>query len=214
MTTWAIVVAAGAGSRFGGAKQFELLGDRPLVDWALAGAREVADGVVLVVPPGREGDPTEADVVVAGAPTRSGSVRAGLAAVPAEAGVIVVHDAVRPLAPLSLFRAVVEAVRGGADAAVPGVPMPDTVKRVRGDLVIETLDRSQLVAVQTPQAFAAAALRRAHGRVGEASDDAALVEEAGGRVVGVPGDPRNTKVTTPADLVVARAVLGVGGGAA
>jgi 2-C-methyl-D-erythritol 4-phosphate cytidylyltransferase len=204
--TWAIVVAAGAGSRFGGAKQFELLGDRRVLDRALDGARAVADGIVLVVPPGHARVET-ADVVAIGGATRSASVRAGLLAVPTEADIVVIHDAVRPLAPVSLFQAVVEAVRAGADGAVPGVPVPDTVKRVRGDRVAETLDRSQLVAVQTPQAFAAAVLRRAHETGAEASDDAALVEDVGGRVVVVPGDPRNAKITTPADLVAARALL-------
>jgi len=206
VSTWAIVAAGGAGSRFGGAKQYELLGDRRVLDWALAGAGAIADGVVLVVPTGGD-EITGADAVVSGAPTRSGSVRAGLVAVPADADVIVVHDAVRPLATVSLFHAVVEAVRGGADGAVPGVPLHDTVKRVRDDVVAETLDRSQLVAVQTPQAFGAAILRRAHETGAEAGDDAALVEAVGGRVVVVAGDPRNLKITTPADLVAARALL-------
>jgi 2-C-methyl-D-erythritol 4-phosphate cytidylyltransferase len=171
-----------------------------VLDWSLAAARSVADGVVLVVAPERAGDPeAAADVVVAGGGTRSASVRAGLAAVPEGTAVVVVHDAARPGASPGLFAAVVAAVREGADAAVPGVPVVDTIKRVV-DGVVETLDRSQLVAVQTPQAFRAAALRAAHAGGGEATDDGALVEAAGGRVVIVPGEPDNVKVTTPADL--------------
>jgi 2-C-methyl-D-erythritol 4-phosphate cytidylyltransferase len=208
VTVWAVVVAAGTGVRFGSLKQYEQLGHRRVLDWALASARSVADGVVLVVPPDRAGTPeAAADAVVAGAATRAGSVRAGLAAVPGDAQVVVVHDAARPLASASLFEAVLGAVREGADGAVPGVPVADTVKMVDHGLVTETLDRARLVAVQTPQAFGAAVLRRAHEGDPEASDDAALVEAAGGRVVVVPGEPANAKVTTHHDLLVARALI-------
>ena len=208
-TVWTVVVAAGSGTRFGAAKQFETLGDRRVVDWALAAAQAVSAGVVLVLPPDvAVADEPLADVVVPGAMTRSGSVRAGLAAVPPEADVVVVHDAARPLAPPALFESVVDAVVGGADAAVPGIAVADTVKRVAGDgTVVETLDRSALVAVQTPQAFRAGALRAVHEREPEATDDAALIESSGGRVVVVDGDARAAKLTTPADLVVARLLV-------
>lgn len=206
---WTIVVAAGAGSRFGRLKQYEQLGDKRVLDWALEAARTVSEGVVLVVPPdvlGRR--EAGVDAMVPGAATRSGSVRAGLAAVPPECEVVVVHDAARPLAPIHLFAQVVDAVRAGADAALPGVPPSSTIKRVHGDgRVAETLDRSAFVEVQTPQAFRAAALRAAHARGGEATDDAALVEAAGGSVVVVEGDPGNVKVTHPHDLEVVRAIL-------
>jgi 2-C-methyl-D-erythritol 4-phosphate cytidylyltransferase len=205
---WAVVVAAGQGTRFGGPKVYEDLGGCRVLDRSLAAARSAADGVVLVVAPGRAADPeSAADAVVAGGETRSDSVRAGLAAVPEDAAVIVVHDAARPLATPALFAAVVDAVRAGADAAVPGVPVVDTVKRVVDGRVVATVDRSDLVAVQTPQAFRAAALRAAHAGGGDATDDAALVERAGGRVVVVPGTPSNVKVTTPADLLALRAQL-------
>jgi 2-C-methyl-D-erythritol 4-phosphate cytidylyltransferase len=121
--------------------------------------------------------------------------------------VVIVHDAARPLAPLALFEAVVAEVAAGADGAVPGLPVTDTVKRVDGNLVIATVDRSSLVSVQTPQAFAAASLRAAHASGADDTDDAALVEATGGRVVVVPGDPVNTKLTTPHDLVLARAIV-------
>src|SRR4051812_11847674 len=161
MSVWAVVVAAGAGVRFGTLKQYEHLGDRRVLDWALERARAVADGVVLVVPPERAGESEHAvDAIVAGGDTRVGSVRAGLAAVPHEAEVIVVHDAARPLASVTLFQEVIKAVRAGADGAVPGIPLVDTVKVVEDGHVAETLDRDRLVAVQTPQAFAAGTLRR------------------------------------------------------
>lgn len=201
MSTWAVVVAAGRGDRYGGPKQYDRLGDRRVLDWSLDGARSVADGIVLVVTPGREDEPEDVDAVVAGGETRSASVRAGLRAVPDDAAVIVVHDAARPAASLALFAAVVAAVRGGAAGAVPGLAVVDTVKRVGPEgVVTETLDRDGLVVVQTPQAFAAAALRAAHAAGDQASDDAALVERAGGRVVVVPGEPGNVKITVRRDL--------------
>ena len=194
--------------RFGGPKQFRRLAGRLVVDWALAAARSVAGRVVLVVPPDHEGHSRpEADQVVVGGETRSDSVRAGLEAVPPDAEVVVVHDAARPLASPELFTAVVDAVRDGVDGAVPALPVTDTVKEVDDGLVVRTLDRSVLVTVQTPQAFSAAALRHAHGQQGDATDDAALVEAAGGRVVVVPGEPENLKVNRPADLELAERLV-------
>ena len=208
MPVWTIVVAAGSASRFGRAKQYERLGDKRVLDWALDAARAVSEGVVLVVPPDSAGRREPGvDAVVPGGSTRSASVRAGLAAVPGDADVILVHDAARPLAPISLFEAVVEAVQGGADCAVPGVAVSNTVKRVVAEQVVETVDRADLVEVQTPQGFAAAVLRSAHAEEPEATDDAGLVEAAGGSVVVVAGDPVNLKLTHPHDLVIARALL-------
>lgn len=199
---WAIVVAAGAGLRFGGPKQFELIAGRRVLDWSLAAARAACDQVVAVLPP----DHLDAGAVAGGA-TRSASVRAGLAAVPDRAEVVVVHDAARPLASPALFMRVVAAVRAGADAAIPVVGVADTIKRVAGNRVVETLDRSTLVSVQTPQAFRTAALRRAHAGDPEATDDAGLVEALGGTVVTVSGYARNLKITSPDDLLVAAALL-------
>lgn len=202
-----MVVAAGQGSRFGGAKQYAPLAGRRVLDWSIDAARTAAAGVVLVVPARRVGTAEPAaDVVVAGGATRSASVRAGLACVPDDAGVVVVHDAARPLASAGLFGRVVDAVRAGADAAVPGVPVVDTIRRRDG----RPVERDQLVAVQTPQAFRAAALRGAHVGQPEATDDATLVEAAGGRVVVVPGDPCNRKITDPADLLLAERLLSEG----
>jgi 2-C-methyl-D-erythritol 4-phosphate cytidylyltransferase len=205
---WVVVVAAGSGERFGAPKQYEVVAGRRVLDWSIDTARAVADGIVLVVAPGREALPEPAaDVVVAGGATRSASVRAGLAAVPDDAGVIVVHDAARPAATPALFTAVVLAVRAGADGAVPGVPLVDSVKRVVDGVVLKTIERRGLVAVQTPQAFLAPALRAAHVAGKEATDDAALVEAWGGRVVVVPGEPDNLKLTSRADLDRLGAIL-------
>jgi 2-C-methyl-D-erythritol 4-phosphate cytidylyltransferase len=164
---------------------------------------------VLVVPDAREWEGAEVAALTTGGATRAESVRAGLAAVPATAEIVVVHDAARPLATVDLFGAVIGAVRGGADGAVPGLALADTLKRVEDVRVTATVDRVGLVTVQTPQAFDAATLRAAHASGGDATDDAALVEAIGGTVVVVPGDPRNLKVTGPADLMIAAALLAV-----
>lgn len=212
------MVAGGSGRRFGGPKQFLQLAGRPVAAWSVEAARSVSDGVVLVVPgqPGSgepdcdPGTPTiGADVVVAGGRSRAESVRAGLAAVPEEAAIIVVHDAARPLAGAPLFAAVVEAVRaGGADGAIPVLPVVDTLKRTSDGTVRSTVDRDGLVAVQTPQAFVASTLRAAHRTAGQATDDAALLERLGATVCTVSGDPRNVKLTRPEDLEVAEALIG------
>ena len=165
MSTWVVVVAAGHGRRFGAPKQYAQLRGRPMVQWAVDAARSVADGVVLVLPPGDASTPQPsiaidgADVVVHGGDSRAQSVRAGLAAVPDSAAVIVVHDGARPLASPALFGAVVGAVVAGAEGAVPGVVVADTLKAVDGDVVTATVGRDGLMAVQTPQAFRAEVLR-------------------------------------------------------
>ncbi len=205
MVVWGIVVAAGSGQRFGGPKQFEIVAGKRVLDWSVdAAASTCQGGVVVVVPPGHH-EPTHA--TVEGAATRSGSVRAGLRVIPSDAQIIVVHDAARPLATVALFRAVIAAIEAGADAAIPGIPLRDTIKQVAGEQVVATVDRTGLVAVQTPQAFRAEALRAAHDAEPEATDDAALVEAAGGKVVVVAGDAANLKLTEPGDLVVAAALL-------
>ena len=210
MEAWAIVVAGGSGARFGAPKQFADLRGRSVLEWSLETAREACAGVVLVLPADRAAEPDpawKADTIVAGGPTRSSSVRAGLDAVPPGADVVAVHDAARPLAPLELWEAVLAAVRAGADAAIPALPVTDTVKEVGDGGHLITLDRTRLVAVQTPQAFRAALIKEVHRRGAEATDDAALVEAAGGRVELVPAPARNLKITSPLDLVVAAAIL-------
>lgn len=203
MSVWAVVLAAGHGSRFGSLKQYELLCGKRIIDWSLAAARATCDHVVVVVGEARQNDDEPlSDIVVVGGPTRSGSVRAGLAAVSNTAKIIVVHDAARPFASPELFHAVIDAVRAGADCAIPGIGVVDTIKRVdpTTNEVLETPDRASLMAVQTPQAFRAQVLRDAHVNEGEATDDATLVELSGAKVVVVPGEVENRKVTDRYDL--------------
>ena len=198
---WTVVVGGGGGTRFGARKQYETLGDGRVIDLAVAAASAVCDGVVVVVPP----DDAARERAVAGGASRSESVRRGLAAVPPHATIVCVHDAVRPLATPALFIAVIDAVRDGADGAVPAVAVTDTIKVVGASgEVVATPDRASLVAVQTPQAFRADVLRRAHAGGDETTDDAALIERLGGRVVTVPGEAWNRKITAPDDLDWAR----------
>lgn len=206
-SVWTIVVAAGSGTRFGAPKQFLDLGGERVLDRSVRRAAHHSQGVVVVLPPGVDAGPipdVDATVVcVDGGESRSASVRNGLAAIAADADVVLVHDAARPLASDAVFERVIDAVVGGAAGAVPAVPVTDSIRhRVDG-----AVDRTPLVAVQTPQAFAADRLRLAHAAGGDATDDATLVEALGDAVVIVDGDPRNQKLTTPFDLEVARLAL-------
>ena len=212
--TWAVLAAAGSGERLGSdrPKAFVRLGELPLLAESLRRLDESdwLDGIVVVVPPGWE-EPAillaeelgagKVTAVVTGGGTRAESVRLGVAEVPPEALVVLVHDAARPFLPEEVVERVLAPLAEGWEGVVPALPLADTVKRVRGEQVVETLPRHELVAVQTPQAFLANVLRRAV-EGGEASDCAALVERSGGRVKVVEGDPRLLKVTTRADLAL------------
>jgi 2-C-methyl-D-erythritol 4-phosphate cytidylyltransferase len=213
LSTWAVLVAAGRGERLGEdrPKAFVRLGDLPLLAEPLRRLDdcEWVDHLVVVAPAeweepaillAEELGASKAGACVAGGETRTESVRLGVAEVPDDAAVILVHDAARPLVPAGLVERLLEALGAGFDGAVPALPLADTVKRVRDGVVAETLDRDGLVAVQTPQAFVAPVLRRALEGGGDATDCAALVEAAGGRVTTVEGDERLLKVTTQADL--------------
>ena len=213
MSVWAILAAAGRGDRLGldRPKAFASLNDRPLIAESLErlDASEWVEGIVVAAPPEWEepcilvAEEIAAGKVaetVTGGETRSESVRKALAQVPEAAAVVLVHDAARPLVTEEVIERVVTALEGGWDGAVPSLPVADTVKRVEGEAVAETIDREGLVVVQTPQAFLVDVLRRAVESGGEASDCAALVESAGGRVRAVQGDPRLLKITKPADL--------------
>lgn len=222
MTFAAILVAAGSGERFGAGVPKALVeaAGRPLV--AHAAHRLLAAGAspLVVVGPPADLEAVSAALagsdmaveVVAGGATRADSVRAGLAALPGQAGVVAVHDAARAFAPVELIRRTVSAVAGDVVAAAPGVPVGDTLKQVDGDTVTGTVNRDTLVAVQTPQVFRVEVLRAAHRDGGEATDDLALVEQllqsgaATGRVVVVPGAAAATKVTWPHDLVLVTAL--------
>ena len=207
---WAVIVAAGEGRRFGRQKQFDLLRGRIVLEYSVDAARKSCDGIVLVVPSDRLEDTAVhggADVVVAGGSTRSQSVRNGLLGVPDVASIVVVHDAARPLASADLFQNVIDQVRAGSVAVIPGVGVSDTIKSVEDGIVTETIDRRALVAVQTPQAFDAATLRRAHASMTDATDDAALIEVMGLPVTVVPGEISNRKITDLSDLELFDALI-------
>jgi 2-C-methyl-D-erythritol 4-phosphate cytidylyltransferase len=202
-----LVPAAGRGERLGGGvpKALREVGGRPLLTWAVDALLPICDVVVVAAPPEllaavRAAVPSA--LVVAGGAERSDSVRACLAALPPEVRYVLVHDAARPLAPTALAAAVLAALRAGADAVVPVLPVSDTIKSVDSDgWVTATPDRAALRIVQTPQGFTRDVLVRAHASGADATDDAGLVERIGTRVRTIPGDLAAAKVTVPADLV-------------
>jgi 2-C-methyl-D-erythritol 4-phosphate cytidylyltransferase len=216
---WVILVGAGAGDRMGAdrPKAFIRFRGRTLLAASLAVFDDHAgiDGIVCVVPEGYEDratlvvDDLLADKVaaaVAGGATRAASVAEGLASLPEHAAYVLVHDAARPLVTTELIDRVLAALEGGAEAVIPGVPVVDTIKRVAGGLVAETLRRDDLVAVQTPQGFRRAVLAEALAGAHEgATDCASLAERAGHPVTVVDGDPGNFKITTQTDLARAEA---------
>jgi 2-C-methyl-D-erythritol 4-phosphate cytidylyltransferase len=213
LSVWAIVAAAGSGDRLGAdrPKAFVRLGEVPLLAHSLErlDASEWVDEIVVAVPAGWE-EPAillaeelgagKVSACVTGGAARAETVRIAVAELAADAAVVLVHDAARPLLVEDVIARLLAPLSDGWDGVVPGLPVADTVKRVDGGRVLETLPREQLVAVQTPQAFVADVLRRAVASGIDASDCASLVEAAGGRVTVVPGDRRLLKVTTPEDL--------------
>jgi 2-C-methyl-D-erythritol 4-phosphate cytidylyltransferase len=198
----AVVVAAGSGTRFGGEKQFALIGSETVAERSVRLCRSVAEYVVLVTPDGYQGTGEGSDAFVAGGVTRAQSVRNGLELLE-DFDIIIVHDAARPMATPALFERVVSKIAEGAKAVVPGVAVTDTIKRINPTthLVMETLDRETLVTVQTPQAFLREIVVRAHETHLDATDDAGLVEGIGEPVVVVEGEVGNIKITHPEDLV-------------
>ncbi|MFZ4516422.1 MAG: IspD/TarI family cytidylyltransferase [Acidimicrobiia bacterium] len=207
MTTWGIVLAAGSGTRFGAAKQFLSVGGMRVVDRSVATAAKVCDAVVVVLPAGVQWDGAPVAATAVGGATRAASVRAGLECVDPDAEFVLVHDAARALASETLWRAVRNGLHENVDAVIPGLPVSDTLKRVVGDVVVGTVDREHLIAVQTPQGFRAASLRAAHAVGGDATDDAAFIEAHGGTVHWVTGEAINTKLTRPQDAAIMEAVL-------
>ena len=221
-STWAVVVAAGRGDRLGldRPKAFAKLGGRPLLAESLERLEgsDWVDSIVVVAPEELE-EPSillaeeigagKVTACVPGGATRAESVRAGVAEIGAEALVVLVHDAARPLLVAEVVERVLAPLGEGWDGAVPALPVADTLKRAADDgTVLETVDRTGLHAVQTPQAFLAAVLREAlTGDLAETSDCAALVERRGGRVRVVEGDRRLLKVTTQADLDFVESLL-------
>lgn len=198
----AIVVAAGTGSRFGEPKHAVKLDGKPLWQWSVdaftaAGISEIV--VVGDVPGG-----------IAGGTRRRDSVLNGLNALAPGSKWVLVHDAARPLVSVALIETIVDsALVGNVDGVIPGIPLTDTIKSVEGGLVVATVDRIGLEAVQTPQAFRTSVLVRSHTEAvnDDATDDATLVERFGGSVKVVTGDPMNIKITYPADLALAESLL-------
>lgn len=219
--TVAVVAAAGQGTRLGAAvpKAYVELEGRTLLERSVATMAAVVDRVVVVVSPDME---AEARGILSGytvqfvhgGAERADSIYAALNAVPLDDACILVHDAARALTPPEMVSRVVDAVLGGAAAVVPVVPVADTVKRVAGDAVEETLDRSALRAAQTPQGFDLRLLREANEKyLAEtpsfvATDDASLMEWFGAPVTTVEGDPMAFKITTPLDLRLAESLVG------
>jgi 2-C-methyl-D-erythritol 4-phosphate cytidylyltransferase len=216
MSVWAVIAAAGRGERLGldRPKAFANLNGRPLLAESLERleSSEWVDSIVVAAPPDWE-EPVillaeelgcgKVVSVVPGGESRSASVRAGVAEVADDAAVALVHDAARPVLPEEVIERLMTALNEGWDGVVPAIPVADTVKRVDGDQVVETVDRETLVGAQTPQAFVWPALRDAASGGDEATDCAALVEARGGRIKVVPGDRRLMKITEPADLELA-----------
>lgn len=205
-----IVLAAGSGSRIGSAKQFlELTRGRTLVDAAVETALSVTAHVVVVLPEGRSWDGADVESHVAGGTTRVASVARGLDAVPAEIRVVLVHDAAHPLAPQTIFLDAIEAVRGGADAAVPLLEASDVIKRRQGEM-LRTVGRDGMGLAQVPMGFDHGRLRYAHDRLEQNEstvyEDSELIEREGGSVVPIQSSPFNIHVVTSQDLDLARMI--------
>lgn len=215
----ALIVAAGRGERLGSGRPKALvtLGGRPMLWWSVEALRSVpaVTSIVVALPAEALDQAPEGTVAVAGGVVRSESVRSALAATGPDDDPVIVHDAARPLASAELFsRALDELSGSGADAVITAAPVSDTIKEVGPDgrTVERTLDRSRLWAVQTPQVFRRAALETALGGADEAllaaaTDDAWLIERAGGVVRVIDAGPRNLKVTTPTDLKLAELLV-------
>jgi 2-C-methyl-D-erythritol 4-phosphate cytidylyltransferase len=215
----ALIVAAGRGERLGSdrPKALVTLGGRTMLEWSIEALRAVpeVERIVVALPADALAEAPEGTVAVAGGAVRSASVREALRACP-DGDPVVVHDAARPLAPARLFeRALAQLARSGADAVIAAAPVSDTIKEVDtagGHTVARTLERARLWAVQTPQVFRRDALERALMEASDsvlaaATDDAWLVEQAGGVVEIVESSPANLKITTPTDLTLAELLL-------
>jgi len=207
MNAGVIVVAGGAGTRFGRPKAFVELEGETLLARSAAALAGFAESIAVIRPEDVDRVSLPGWTVVAGGARRRDSVSAGLAALSPAIDTVLVHDAARPLVSRNVVARVLDAL-GRVDAVIPVVPVADTLKRTDGDVVAGTVDRAGLVAVQTPQGFRRELLERALAASDrDATDEAGLVEQLGAPVCTVPGDPANLKITVPADLALARAYL-------
>ncbi len=196
-----IVLAAGKGERFGMLKQFEMVGGRRLVDRAISLLKKKCSSVVLVLPKGVDWSGAEVNAHVKGGSSRVDSLAKGLAALPENADIVVVHDCARPLADVLLIESLLQAVQSGADAAVPGWVSPDVIKRVKPDGSLEHVGREEFVIVQGPIACRLSTLRLALKTVTEnLVEETEAIERIGGRVVAVQGNSWSHHVVDAKDL--------------
>lgn len=197
--------AAGSGRRFGGFKQFERIDGVRLVDRCIDALRPLCDGIVVVLPDGVPWDGPAVERAVVGGATNPESVRAGVAAVPPSAGVIVCHSPSHPLASTALMRrTIAKVIDEGFDGAAPGAPIHDTLKQVAGDVVVASVPKHGVLLCQMPLVLRAATLRTALEADVEGTDVLSIAERAGARIGLVPGDALNLHVTTPLELAMAR----------
>jgi 2-C-methyl-D-erythritol 4-phosphate cytidylyltransferase len=205
---WGIVLAAGSGSRLGEMKQFLKVGGSRLVDHSVRVTASVCQEVVLVLPSGYSWQGERVSRIVAGGETRIDSARRGLDAVPSSARIVLIHDAAHPLASKRLLDSLIRAVQqSDVDAVLPALPTKDTVMRVRGDVIFETIPREGLVWVQMPYVFKTNVLRAAHAHGGEATDESVLVQRLGARIKTIPGEAGNIHVATRDDLAIVARLL-------
>lgn len=210
MVVGAVVLAAGSGTRLGQRKQFlELKSGERLVDRAVLTAAHVATWVGVVLPADHPWEGPPVDAVVIGGHSRHASLAAGLALIPPEVDIVVVHSASHPLATPELLMTLVAAVEAGADGAVPLHDMVDVIKQQTGDR-LTTVGREGYGAAQCPMAFGRAALAEAFAGGAEGTEESEVVERAGGRVVAVPGEVTNLHVVDETSLAVARAIAASG----
>ncbi len=206
---WTVIVAAGGSSRFGSDKQRVRIGEKTVLELSVTAAGSVGSVIIVTkaefVTEIEKTFSSNQDVksVVAGGSTRTASVSAGLTAVPKTAEIVLVHDGARPLASQTLFKRVADEINNGVDAVVPAIEIGDSLRSTRGYEV----NRSEIVAVQTPQGFKASTLRAAYLNQDEFTDDASKVEAEGVKVEIIKGEPNNLKITHPVDLLVARQIL-------
>ncbi|MFV0257977.1 MAG: 2-C-methyl-D-erythritol 4-phosphate cytidylyltransferase [Acidimicrobiales bacterium] len=209
----AIVLAAGQGTRFGRAKQFEVVGGERLVDRSVCFATEATGHPpVVALPAGVTWDGPEVAAAVTGGDSRPKSVRAALAATDPAADIVVIHDIAFPLASIATVRAGIAAIAAGADCAVPTWTLPDTIKKVRPDGTLEHIGREGYLMAQGPMSFRASMLRALYTDPGNAPlEDSIGIEQLGGRVVAVEGDRWSSHIVAPRDLNLVGRILDTGG---